>query len=98
MFKTFTSGVSKSLSFGWKSLNLKNKTPGTVNKYIHIRASCSLLGDEYNFRAQLMKKGIFCLLTPSKQILFLIISNGNMFFKTQDSRFLAIFACSKDLE
>ena len=50
------------------------------------------------FRAHFQKKGHFVCLHPLKQISFLTISNGIIFFKTQGTRLGAIVAPNKGLE
>ena len=47
------------------------------------------------FRVYFLKKRAFCLLAPPKQMPFLTISNGNIFFRIQDIRLGAIVHPSK---
>ena len=50
------------------------------------------------FRAYFLGKRAFCLLAPPKQMSFLIISNENIFFKTQGTRLGAIVSPNKGPE
>ena len=50
------------------------------------------------FRVHLPQKMAFCLLAPPKLVLFLIISNENIFFKIQGTILGAIVAPNKGLE
>ena len=50
------------------------------------------------FRAHFLKNKAFCLLAPPKEMPFLTIFNGNIFFKTQDTRLGTIVAPNKSLE
>ena len=50
------------------------------------------------FQGIFSEKRVFCLLAPPKQMSFLLISNENIFFKTQSTRLGAIVAPNKGLE
>ena len=57
------------------------------------------IGDMGTFLKHIFfEKRAFCLLSPPKQMSFLIISNEFCFFKTQDTRLGVTVASYKDIE
>ena len=50
------------------------------------------------FGVNIFKKGAFCLPPPPNQMSFLTISNENIFFENEGTRFCSIIAANKGLE
>ena len=73
----------------WVYMDVTPKWPGPI---LDTEGMGAFFGGHFS------KKKALCLLAPPKQMPFLIISNGNIFFKTQGARLGAIVASNKGLE